>query len=98
MPVAWNAGFSSASFSTDDYQAAAASAPANGLATPGGGNSFYRVRLRIDRYTLRNTPHYFKPTAGMAVATDINIGKRTILQYLMSTVIPPAIEGMRDPS
>ena len=89
---------SSASFSTEDYQAAAASAPANGLATPGGGNSFYRVRLRIDRYTLRNTPHYFKPTAGMAVTADINIGKRTILQYLMSTVIPPAIEGMRDPS
>ena len=89
---------SSASFSTDDYQAAAASAPANGLATPGGGNAFYRVRLRIDRYTLRNVPHYFKPTAGMVVTADINIGKRTILQYLMSTVIPPAIEGMRDPS
>ena len=89
---------SSASFSTEDYQAAAASAPANGLATPGGGNSFYRVRLRIDRYTLRNTPHYFKPTAGMAVTADINIGKRTILQYLLSTVIPPATEGMRDPS
>ena len=89
---------SSASFSTDDYQAAAASAPANGLATPGGGNAFYRVRLRIDRYTLRNVPHYFKPTAGMAVTADINIGKRTILQYLLSTVIPPATEGMRDPS
>ncbi len=89
---------SSASFSTEDYQAAAASAPANGLATPGGGNAFYRVRLRIDRYTLRNTPHYFKPTAGMAVTADINIGKRTILQYLLSTVIPPATEGMRDPS
>ena len=89
---------SSASFSTDDYQAGAASAPANGLATPGGGNAFYRVRLRIDRYTLRNVPHYFKPTAGMVVTADINIGKRTILQYLMSTVIPPAIEGMRDPS
>ena len=34
----------------------------------------------------------------MVVTADINIGKRTILQYLMSTVIPPAIEGMRDPS
>ena len=89
---------SSASFSTEDYQAAAASAPANGLSTPGGGNSFYRVRLRIDRYTLHNVPHFFKPTAGLAVTADINIGKRTILQYLMSTVIPTATEGMRDPS
>ncbi len=89
---------SSASFSTEDYQATAASAPANGLATPGGGDSFYRIRLRIDRYTLRNVPSYFKPTAGMVVTSDINIGKRTILQYLLSTVIPTATEGMRDPS
>ena len=89
---------SSNSFSTEDYQAAAANAPANGLTTPGGGDSFYRVRLRIDRYTLHSVPHYFRPTAGMVVTSDINIGKRTILQYLLSTVIPTATEGMRDPS
>ncbi len=89
---------SSASFSTSDYQAAAANAPANGLATPGGADGFYRVRLRITHYSLHNVPRYFKPTAGMVVSADINIGKRTILQYLLSTVIPTATEGMRDPS
>jgi HlyD family secretion protein len=34
----------------------------------------------------------------MIVSADINVGKRTILQYLLSTVIPTTTEGMRDPS
>jgi HlyD family secretion protein len=89
---------SSDSFSQDQVQASAASAPANGLTTPGGGEAFYRVRLRIDRYSLHGVPRNFKPTAGMSVMSDINIGRRTILQYLLSTVIPTVTEGMRDPS
>ncbi|MCQ8278171.1 HlyD family type I secretion periplasmic adaptor subunit [Acetobacteraceae bacterium KSS8] len=87
------------SFSPDQAQAATASAPANGLATPGGGKeSFYRVRLVVDRYTLHGVPPFFKPTPGMGVSADINVGKRTILQYLLATVVPTLTEGMRDPS
>jgi hemolysin D len=87
------------SFSPDQAQATAASAPANGLTTPGGSApSFYRVRLRIDHYSLHGVPKFFKPTAGMIVSSDINVGKRTILQYLLSTVLPTMSEGMRDPS
>lgn len=85
-------------FSQDQTEASSASAPANGLTTPGGSaTSFYRVRIRIDKYTLHNVPKFFKPTPGMLVAADINVGKRTILQFLLSTVIPTATEGMRDP-
>ncbi len=90
---------SSDSFSQDQIQASMASAPANGLTTPGSAAlSFYRVRLRIDRYSLHGVPRNFKPTSGMVVVSDINVGKRTILQYLLSTVIPTVSEGMRDPS
>jgi hemolysin D len=87
------------SFNQDQTQATAASAPANGLATPGGSSpSFYRVKVRIDHYTLHGVPAFFKPTAGMAVSSDIAVGKRTILQYLLATVLPTLTEGMRDPS
>lgn len=85
-------------FSQDQAQATAANEPANGLTTPGAdAGNFYRVRLRIDRYTLHGTPRHFRPTAGMTVMSDINVGKRTILQFLLSTAIPTATEGMRDP-
>lgn len=90
---------SSDSFSQDQVQSGAAGAPANGLTTPGGeAQSFYRVRMRIDRYSLHNVPRNFKPNSGMLVVSDINVGKRTILQFMLSTVVPTFTEGMRDPS
>jgi len=33
----------------------------------------------------------------MPVTADIEIGKRTILQYLLSSMLPLLTEGMRDP-
>ena len=89
---------SSDSFSEEGAEANTASAPANGLGTAGGpGVAFYRVRMRIDDYTLHGTPRSFKPTTGTIVSTDINVGKRTILQYLLSSVVPTMTEGMHDP-
>lgn len=64
------------------------------------GNSviFYRVRLKIDKYTLHGQPSFFHPSAGMPVTADIDVGKRTLLKYLFSHVVPAATEGMREPS
>lgn len=64
------------------------------------GNSvlFYRVRLKIDKYTLHGQPSFFHPSAGMPVTADIDVGKRTILSYLFSRAVPAATEGMREPS
>ncbi|MCX5616922.1 HlyD family type I secretion periplasmic adaptor subunit [Bombella sp. TMW 2.2559] len=64
------------------------------------GNSvlFYRVRLKIDKYTLHGQPSFFHPSAGMPVTADIDVGKRTILNYLFGRAIPAATEGMREPS
>ena len=54
--------------------------------------------MRIDSYTLHDVPRSFKPAPGTIVTADINVGKRTILQYLLSSVVPTLTEGMRDPS
>lgn len=58
---------------------------------------FYRVRLRITRYTLHDVPNFFHPTPGLIVTADIHVGKRTIMQYLLNSMIPTLSNGMRDP-
>lgn len=88
------------SFSKDssDANAAGGNGGAAGSNTQGGSSdTFYRIRLRVDRYTLHGVPNYFHPTPGMPVTADIKVGKRTILRYLLSTVLPVATEGMREP-
>jgi hemolysin D len=82
--------------STNGGQPGSSAAP--GSDTLGGSpDTFYRIRLRVDRYTLHGVPNYFHPTPGMPVTADIKVGKRTILRYLLSTVLPVATEGMREP-
>lgn len=61
------------------------------------GKMFYRVRLRIDRYTLHGQPAFFHPTPGMPATADINVGKRTIMQYLFNSLTPLLSNGMREP-
>lgn len=58
---------------------------------------FFRVRLKIEKYTLHGTPNFFHPTPGIIVTADIHVGKRTVAQYLMSSIVPKLTEGMRDP-
>ena len=76
--------------------------------TGGGGNGnapsddatasgVYRVRLRIDRYTLHGQPSFFHPMPGMSLTADIDVGKRTVLQYLFNKITPALTNGMREP-
>lgn len=86
------------SFTKDDNGSGGNSGPQTGDAQQGGSSdTFYRIRLRVNRYTLHGVPNYFHPTPGMPVSADIKIGKRTILRYLLSSVLPVATEGMREP-
>ena len=86
------------SFTKDSSNAPEGNAGAPASDTQGGStDTFYRIRLRVDRYTLHGVPNYFHPTPGMPVTADIKVGKRTILRYLLSTVLPVATEGMREP-
>ncbi len=84
------------SFTSDpNQQQGPQGAPSAAMGNP--RQTFYRVRLRVDRYTLHGVPNYFHPTPGMPVTADIKVGKRTILRYLLNSVIPVASEGMRTP-
>lgn len=86
------------------------SAQSGGGAGGGGGGSssrssdpsaaqqaYYRVRLRVDRYTLHGVPPFFHPHPGMPVTADIQVGKRTVMQFLLNSIMPLVTDGMREP-
>jgi HlyD family secretion protein len=64
---------------------------------PNSGEAFYRGQISIDRVALRDVPPGFQVTPGMTVVADIKVGKRTVLTYFLSRVIPIATESMREP-
>lgn len=84
-------------FTASDAKAAS-SGDASGMDDDPAQSGYYRVRLRIDRYTLHGVPSFFHPTPGMPVTADIQVGKRTMLQYFLSKMIPAATNGLREPS
>ncbi len=62
-----------------------------------GGGVWYRSRITLDRVDLRNVPAGFRLIPGMPVTSDILVGKRSIMKYLLGRVVPLAQEGMREP-
>jgi HlyD family secretion protein len=61
------------------------------------GILFFRAKISIDALQLHDLPEGARIVPGMPVQSDIRIGKRTMMRYLMSRFIPPATEGMREP-
>lgn len=84
------------SFSTseNDSQPKRGSQPTQ---APGQGNSYYRARLSLGASHLHDTPEGFHMMPGMPVTADVNAGKRTMLTYLLSRVLPTFMDGMREP-
>lgn len=64
---------------------------------PPGTDAFYRGQVSIDRVSLRDIPPDFHITPGMTVTADIKVGKRTVLTYFLSRIVPIATESMREP-
>ena len=63
----------------------------------GQGTSYYRARLSLGTSHLHDTPEGFHMMPGMPVIADVNAGKRTVLTYLLSRVLPAFMDGMREP-
>ena len=61
------------------------------------GSFYYRTRMSLDNLKLHDLPPGFHMQPGMPVTADIKIGKRTILSYMMSRIVPATSEGMREP-
>lgn len=58
---------------------------------------FYRARITIDRVKLHDVPEGFHVMPGMPVTTDIKVGERTVLGYLLGMVVPVGREALREP-
>ena len=66
--------------------------------SPGNnGQTFYRARISLDEIKLHGTPPGFHVTPGMPITADIKVGQRTVIGYLLSRVLPVAMDGMREP-
>jgi hemolysin D len=64
---------------------------------PGSTEPYYRARISLDRIALRGMPEGFRLIPGMPVTADVKVGKRTILSYFLSRILPVASQGMREP-
>ncbi len=58
---------------------------------------FYKVRIQVDKVDLHEVPPGFHLVPGMPVYADIDVGTRTIMEYLMDRVMPAVYQGMREP-
>jgi HlyD family type I secretion membrane fusion protein len=61
------------------------------------GSAYYRARLTLDTSQLHDVPDGFRLVPGMPVTADVKVGKRTLVTYLFSRVLPAFMDGMREP-
>jgi HlyD family secretion protein len=88
------------SVSPDSFKDPNAPPPTAGATNPSGkamGVLFFRARMSIDALQLHDLPEGARVVPGMPVEADVRAGKRTILRYLISLLIPAGSEGMREP-
>jgi hemolysin D len=84
-------------YGSDPTAATASVVPLPGSTTTGTVDAFYVGQVSIDRLALRDVPANFHVTPGMTVSADIKVGKRTVLEYFMSRIVPIATESLREP-
>ena len=58
---------------------------------------YFKVRVAIKEMHLRNVPRDFRLIPGMTLASDIMVGRRTILSYLVEGGLRTGSEAMREP-
>ncbi len=65
--------------------------------TPQQPETVYRAQITIDHLAMHDVPGGFHLIPGMPVTSDIKVGRRTVLGYLLGRIMPIAQEGMREP-
>ena len=61
------------------------------------GKLLFRARISIDELQLHDLPSGARVLPGMLVDTNIRVAKLSVLRQLMTSIIPAASEGMREP-
>ena len=64
---------------------------------PSSAEPFYRTRISIDQVALHDIPAGFALTPGMPVTADVQVGRRTVLKYILGVMLPIGQEAMREP-
>jgi HlyD family secretion protein len=63
----------------------------------GLGPVYYRAHVSLEELKLHDLPDGFRLTPGMSVTTDIKVGQRTMLGYMLGRIIPHMSESFREP-
>jgi hemolysin D len=58
---------------------------------------YFKVVVEVKKLSFRNVPKNASLIPGMTLTGDINVGKRTILSYLIEGMLRNANEAMREP-
>jgi len=64
---------------------------------PDGQPAFFRARIALGPLALQNVPSDFRLIPGMTAAAEINVGKRTVISYLLDPVVRLFDESLREP-
>ena len=82
---------------SNQHSSSSTSNPPSSRTEAARGSFFYRSRITIDQLLLHDLPPGFRVMPGMSVQADIKVGTRTVIQSLLSSVIPGISEGMHEP-
>jgi hemolysin D len=58
---------------------------------------FFKVRVAVTEYQLRNVPKDYRLIPGMSLTGDILVGKRTLWSYITEGALRTGMESMREP-
>jgi hemolysin D len=64
---------------------------------PDAQPAFFRARITLGPLDLHDVPKDFRLIPGMTASAEINVGKRTIISYLLDPVVRLFDEGLREP-
>jgi hemolysin D len=58
---------------------------------------YFKVRVSVEKYLLRNVPKDYRLMPGMTLTGDILVGQRSILSYMLEGIERTGMEAMREP-
>jgi membrane fusion protein, hemolysin D len=64
---------------------------------PDGQPSFFRARVALGPVEMRDVPKDFRLIPGMTATAEIQVGRRTIISYLLDPIVRLFDEGLREP-
>jgi HlyD family secretion protein len=64
---------------------------------PDAQPAFFRARVALGPLELRDVPKDFRLIPGMTTIAEINVGRRTIISYVLDPIVRLFDEGLREP-